>query len=569
MKRYLISILAILLFIGTTQAQLVKQQAQTQKKQTDLDWYNCSFEKDGVYGAEVNRAIEFLKDKKLRKRPIVAFIGGGIDVEHEDLKEVLWTNPKEKADGKDRDKNGLVDDVHGWNFLGGKDGRVMVNTLREGDREFLRLKEKYADYMFDGKQYFKIIDGKRTIVPAPEDMKEFAYYRYRVVMESLLAGAYGGIALGYIIKEYGDKFEKQMRAHFPEVKELTVKEFAICYDPKAPRDSLSEVVFTLIATGFSVMKTDKWEVVYNNFITKTVESATKRYEALLQKEGNDGRKEIVGDDVNNLKDNRYGNNILLTSDAVLTTMQAGIVAGKRGDGRGGDGIMDQAKVMSLRICGESGEPYLKDMALAIRYAVDHKADIVILPQQNTLYPPYQKTWISDAIAYAEAKGVLVIVPVWELSQDLSQITFYPNRHMQEGRELTNLMVVASADKNGNPAMAANYGAHEVDLFAPGMEIYSSYPGDTYKAGTGTGLSAATVAGVAALIKAYYPELTGTQIRQLLIDQVTSRKGVEVEKGCRVDGKNSQDLFVFEQLCVSAGIVNAYRAVVAAAELSKR
>ena len=140
--------------------------------------------------------------------------------------------------------------------------------------------------------------------------------------------------------------------------------------------------------------------------------------------------------------------------------------------------------------------------------------------------------------------------------------------MTGGKELTNLMVVASSDKNGNPAMNSNYGAKELDLFAPGINVLSTYTGDTYQMGTGVGLASASVAGVAALIKAYYPSLTGSQIRDILLESVTSRKGVEVEKGIEVDGKQTQDLFLFDDLCLSGGILNAYQAIVAADKLGK-
>ena len=158
MKRYSLLFL-MCLYVGILNAQLVNQDDQTAKKQSDLDWYNCSFDKDGVYGAEVNKAYEFLKGKKVKKRPVVALIGTGLDVEHEDLKQAIWFNKKEKANGKDDDKNGLVDDINGWNFLGGKDGQVMEKLMQEGDREFLRLKEKYGDYL-QGREgeYFKIIE---------------------------------------------------------------------------------------------------------------------------------------------------------------------------------------------------------------------------------------------------------------------------------------------------------------------------------------------------------------------------------------------------------------------------
>ncbi len=508
MRKYFL-LLVLGLYVCTVSAQLIKQDNQIPKKQSDLDWYNCSFDQDGVYGAEVNKAYDLLKGKKIKKRPVVALIGTGLDVEHEDLKQSIWFNPKEKANGKDDDKNGLVDDINGWNFLGGKDGQVMETLLKEGDREFFRLKDKYGDYVFDGKNYYRVADDKLMPVPAPENIDEFKYYRNQVMRESSVAGAYGGI------------------------------------------------------------KTEKWEDIYNLYATGgQVERGRAAYEKALKAINPGGRKDIVGDNYMDINDKKYGNNVLLTSDAALGTMQAGIIGAKRGNGLGGDGIIDRVEIMTLRVTGRSGEPYLKDMALAIRYAVDHKADVIVLPQQNTLYPEDQKKWITEALQYAEGKGILVIVPVWDLSRDLAKETFFPNRWMTGGKELTNLMVVASSNKEGNPSMRSNYGARELDLFAPGMDVFSTYTGDTYQTGTGVGLAAASVAGVAALIKAYYPALTGTQIRDILLESVTSRAGVEVEKGIEVNGKPTQDLFLFEDLCLSGGILNAYQAVMAADKLAK-
>ena len=565
MKKYFLLLMASAC-ISVADAQLIKQNEE-QKKQADLDWYNCSFDKDGVYGCEGNKAYDFLKDKKVKKRPIVALIGTGIDVEHEDIKQAIWVNPKEKADGKDNDKNGLVDDINGWNFLGGKDGQVMEATMREGDREFLRLKDKYADYIFDGKNYNKVIDGKLTKVADPENIEEYNYYRNQVLPESPMAGTYSGWQLTYVLKAYADKFDQMMKERFPG-KELTEADFSICYDPKAPRNSLSEVSFMMCAMGFGVYKTDKWETVYAGIKSGAqIEQAKAEYERKVGQFGADGRKDIIGDNYLDINDNKYGNNVLLTADAAIGTMEAGIIVAKRENGLGGNGIMDQAEIMTLRVAA-NGEPYLKDIALAIRYAVDHQADIIMLPVQNTLYPEDQKKWISEALEYAESKGVFCVTPAWEGAQDLAVETYYPNRWMTGKKELTNLMVVCSSDKNGNPSMNSNYGAKEVDLYAPGMEIYSTYTGDTYQSGTGLGLAAATTVGVAALIKAYYPHLTGTQIRNILLETVTSRKDAEVEKGIVVDGNPTQDLFLFGDLCLSGGIINAYQAVVAADKLAK-
>ena len=183
MKKYVL-LFGAMLFASTTFAQLISD-VQSQTKQSALDWYNCSFEQDSVYGAEVNKAYEFLKGKKAKKKPIVAVIGCGMDVEHEDLRENIWTNPREKDNGKDGDGDGLVGDINGWNFLGGKDGTVLEKTMNEGDREYLRIGEKYRDYITDGENYYKVVDGKKTKVEAPADMDEYRYYRDEVLPESM------------------------------------------------------------------------------------------------------------------------------------------------------------------------------------------------------------------------------------------------------------------------------------------------------------------------------------------------------------------------------------------------
>lgn len=568
MKQLIISIVCCLASI-TASAQLIKQTAETPKKQSELDWYNCSFDQDGVYGAEVNKAYEYLKanKKKAKKRPIVALIGAGMDVEHQDLKHAIWVNRKEKPNQKDDDKNGLVDDIHGWNFIGGKDGRVMESLTGEGEREFLRLKDKYADYIFDKKKFYKIVDGKRQEVPAPANMDEYNYYRFTVVPESKIGSAYGGLQFSYLLEDYIEKFDKDMKQRFPG-KELTISEFHSLYDPKAERDSLNDVVFYLTGYGFQVYNTDKWNVVYENLGKKSVETSLASYEKAMKQYGTDGRKEIVGDNPLDINDTHYGNNVLLTSDAAIGMMSAGVIAAKRDNDLGSNGIADNAQIMTLRIHPGQGEPYLKDMALAIRYALNHGADVIVLPEQNTLYPEMQKQWITDALKEAEKKGALVVAPVWELSRDMDKDEFFPNRKMSKDGELTNFMTVASSDANGNPVLNTNYGATSLDIYAPGTEIYSTYTGDTYQTGTGAGLAASTVAGVAALLKTYFPKLTGSQIRDILLKSVTSRKGVEVEKGIVINGDQTQDLFLFDDLCISGGIVNAYQAVLEAENVVK-
>lgn len=563
MKKYFI-ILIMSAFVAcwsAANAQLVKQKTKVEEqKQSDRDWYNCSFEKDGVYGARVNEAYEFLKGKKAKTRPIVALIGTGVDTEHEALKANIWKNKKEKADGKDNDKNGYVDDVNGWNFIGGKDGQVMPSVMREGEREFLRLKNKYGDVVSDGGVYYSFATGKKEIF-TPENPEEFNYYREHVYKESRLAQAIASKWMNHVSADYVRLFDKEVRAKFPNKEKFTVKEVIETCAPNKGDTSIRGMILYGIQIVASTRKTDDWESIYHVFVAESrFTDGQEKYDQVYKRYGNDGRQTIVGDNYLDINERVYGNNILLTADAAIGTMIAGVIAGQRGVEGRNNPIADQAEIMTLVVQAGEGEPYLKDMALAMRYAVDHGASVIVLPQQNTLYPEDQKQWMSEAIRYAEGKGVLVIVPVHELSRDLGEDTFFPNRWMDGGKEFTNLMTVGMSDKNGMPSANSNFGAKELDIFAPGMKVLSTCTGDTYQYGNGVPMAAATVAGVAALIKTYYPKLTGSQIRDIMLKSVTARQGVELEKNVQREGKKYVDLFLFEQLCLSGGIVNALEAV---------
>lgn len=573
MKKYfMILMMSVFVTIGSAaKAQLVKQKAKVEEqKQSDRDWYNCSFDKDGVYGAGVNEAYEFLKGKKAKARPIVALIGTGIDTEHEALKTNIWKNPKEKADGKDNDKNGYVDDVNGWNFIGGKDGQVMPFVNREGEREFLRLKDKYGDIIKDGNKFYTIVDGERKECAAPENMEEFRYYNSVVREESRLLQAYGSINSGYNSQYYMRVFDREVRAAFPDKTEFTIEDVVKACSPKTDQDSTSrEMLMVVLQMRAHMVKNNAWEPNRDAFLKESyITDMKKKYDRAVERYGNDGRQAIVGDNYLNINDREYGNNVLLTADAAIGTMIAGVIAGQRGVEGRNNPIADQAEIMTLVVEAGAGEPYLKDMALAIRYAVDHGAAVVVLPQQNSFYPEMQKKWMSEAIRYAEQKGALVIVPVHDMARDMSEDTFFPNRWMDGGKEFTNLMTVGMSDREGMPSENSNFGAKDLDIYAPGMKVLSTCTGDTYQYGNGVPMASATVAGVAALIKTYYPKLTGSQIRDILLQTVTSRKGVELEKNVTRAGKKAVDLYLFEQLCLSGGIVNALEAVKIADRLSK-
>ena len=541
------------------------------------NWQNGSFEEEGVYGAEVDRALEFLGGKKAKHRSIVAIIGEGIDTEHKAFKNYLWKNPKEKPDGKDNDGNGLVDDIHGWNFIGSKDGSVMENLMKEGDREWLRMKDKYGDLIFDGKNYYKYENGQRVQVAAPEDMEEYAYYRNLIInYETSLGSAYAGLIFSYEIQRYAKIFFDRMREKFPDQEKYSLNDFKEVNPVESfsnEKDSLEMLVYSVMMMGMNFNESkykqsgkeleDLSSLIEYYEGDGIVKAAEESWNGYLKSNGNDERATYIGDDPYDINDRGYGNNVHLLSNSAGGTVAAGIIAGKRDRKGRNNPICENAEIMTLNVLNNGGEPYMKDMALAIRYAVEHGADIILCGLQQTVYPPKQRIWVEEALKLAEEKGVLVIFTVGEYAADLGDFTFYPNRFLTTP-ELTNFMVVAPSNEQGNPFIKSNFGDKEVDLFAPAKNIYSTYMGDSYRFNDGAFLSGAVVAGVAALIKAYYPELTGTQIRNLLNENVTSRAGVEVEKMfMSEDGKQKQDVYLFDELCLSKGIVNAYKAIQAA------
>lgn len=563
--------LLLLLLVSQTIGSAGYAQVQNKTKENLTDWFNLSPEKEGVYGSGVNRAYEFLGGKPLKKKPIVAIIGYGIDAEHEDLQTVQWTNMAEKPnDGIDNDKNGWIDDIHGWNFLGSANGDMIERTNKVGDREYFRLRALYEGIFFNGTDYLKFDDlqQKPSKVPAPVNLKEYEYFCNTLQTESELAK----IAYSY----HATKFNKYYLAHnlndavkkaYPDLSKVGQLGFTLAtasLDRKDVKiDSLEYKARYFFVMGYGLVngyahntKKDSLTYTYYRDFVLNSNKSKESYEQLLAK--NIDAREIIGDDNTNINEKNYGNNNLYSNGSIYGTMFSGIIAANRLNNKGIKGIMPQAKLMSLRAYPREGEPYFKDIALAIRYAVDHKADVILMGSSNTIYPPYEAKWINDALLYAEEKGVFVVSPVWDHSTDLSKKNFFPNQFVN-GKELNNFVQVAASDTLGMPLKSSNFGTKELNLFAPGVNISTTYRGTTYRQASGSAIAAASVAGVAALIKAYYPQLSGAQLKELILNNVTSRMDVEVEK---LVG-NKTDLYLFQQLCSSAGILNAYKAIIAA------
>lgn len=568
-KLIVLSVLVFLSAATQANAQLIKA---APKKVVD-GWQNKSFESDGVYGAEVDRAYELLEGKKAKKTAVVAIIGPGIDVANKDIADVLWKNRKEKSNGKDDDRNKLVDDIHGWNFLGGPNGEVLNAISREGDREFFRLKDKYVDmYKNDGRFYtIDEVENRLVEVTQPVDEAEYRYFKGEVLPESPIGRTYAGMRMVALVKTYMPEFDAKIRAVYPDKKTFTQRDFQQGVIDRNEQDTLRAIA--MVVANFAFMSAgDDWDATRDFIMSKHMALMRESYDKALQRLVR-GEREVVGDDPMNIGDAAYGNSNLMAGNAGQGTMQAGLIGAKRGVGNGVEGVTNNVRIMTLRTEADAeGEPYMKDVALAIRYAVDHGADVIQLGKTNTLYPQEQSQWVDEALIYARDKGVFVVVPAMDYSFNLDEEPFYPNRFIG-GQALDNMIMVAASDANGNPAMKASFSNKALDLFAPGVNVRSTFLGNTNRTESGSNLAASMVAGVAALIKSYYPRITPEQMRALLMENITSREGAEVEKefymydnGSR--GALAKDLFLFEDLSVAPGILNARKALEAAGKLSK-
>ncbi len=250
-------------------------------------------------------------------------------------------------------------------------------------------------------------------------------------------------------------------------------------------------------------------------------------------------------------------------DAKHGTHVAGIIGAVRGNGVGVDGIAPAVKFMMIRTVPD-GDERDKDVANAIRYAVDNGAKIISM-SFGKAYSPY-KAAVDDPVRYADAKGVLMVHAAGNDGADLAKGKNFPTPAYLGGGHPVNWLEVGASSWKGGDELAAsfsNYGQNEVDVFAPGVDILSTVPGNQYERDSGTSMAAPVVSGLAALIMDYYPNLSASDVRKIIVasvskyDQTVNRPGDDKDK-VRVP---------FGTLSVSGGIVNAYNALKMAEEMS--
>jgi cell wall-associated protease len=488
-------------------------------------WSHLDLVKDSIPGMSVDKAYaELLKGKKGVK-VIVGIVDSGVDIDHEDLKAVVWTNKKEIAgNGIDDDKNGYIDDIHGWNFLGdaGHETLEMTRIIKKGDDGSAAYKSALAAY---DEKYNKALQDKQQV-------------------DFLLAA---------------DKsIQKQLNKEVYTVEDLNG---IVTTDPDL---SKSKMIMTRILTNAGP-----------TFRTEIEEYGKYVYDQLnynLNKEF-DGRK-IVGDNPEDIKDTKYGNNTVYGPDkeeALHGTHVAGIIAQVRGNNLGGDGVADTVEIMAVRAVPD-GDEYDKDIALAIRYAVDNGAK-VINGSFGKSYSPH-KQWVFDAIKYAEKKDVLFVHAAGNDGNniDLAENTNFPNDSDDNKKEFASNVLTVGALNNGYGegviASFSNYGTFNVDVYAPGDEIYATIPNNKYKYLQGTSMAAPNAAGVAALVRSYYPKLSAKQVKQILMDSGTPLPAMVV-LGESTNPNQKSVPVVSAESSKSGKMVNAYNALLLAEKISKK
>lgn len=511
-----------------------KAQSQSNSKQS---WYQQDFSKTGMQGISLNETYKLLAGKK-SKTVIVAVIDSGIDTLQEDLKDILWVNPKEiPGNGKDDDGNGYVDDRFGWNFCGSPDGKNLDRNSHEAERVYHQHKKQ-----FEGKA--AIPDSLQYIFNQWQKAKKILLKNYEAAKEALETFT----TIQASLKQATSIIEKSTGMAAFTSKQL--KQLAAANAENTPVLSAiaywQQIFYNIRDTSFT--STQVFTEVENEI------NRNKKGISIYENEPEDTRSAYVKDDINNIHDKFYGNNNLSAGSGNHGTAVAGVIAAIRNNNKGIDGIADNVRIMAIRAM-PGGDEYDKDVALAIRYAVDNGAAIINMSLGKPVSPA--KKMVDDAIRYADKKGVLIVHASGNDALNGDEDSFYPSPFYMDGKKITNMLTVgASGSKHTGNLVApfSNYGKKSVDIFAPGMEIFSTNAGNNYGAASGTSLAAPVVSGVAALLKSYFPKLTPHQIIAIIL-----KSGTAIKEPVNIPGKNGRQVNLAE-LCASGKIINAAAAV---------
>lgn len=498
------------------------------------DWYN-----KGGAGMQTDKAY-----KKVKRMPsttvVVAVIDSGVDIEHEDLKGKIWTNSKEiPKNGIDDDNNGYVDDVHGWNFLGNASGENVNECTLEKTRIVRDWGKKYEDADVNTlnakeKAEYEVYQAAKADVNA--DLAKYNQYLAYFEMVPRIIEA--------VPSKVAEKLGKT---------DYTLKDLKKWKPANAEDEQLKNTALAIMTGQMSV---------------ESAAESKQRIQTMVDYNLNVNFNErtIIGDNPNDFSDTKYGNSDVEGPDAFHGTHVSGIITANRNNGLGGDGVANNVLIMSLRAV-PNGDEADKDIALAIRYAVDNGAQIINMSFGKS-YSPHQKE-VAEAFAYAASKGVLCLHAAGNDGSNLDIANNFPTNKYDFQSEPAPLFLTIGAstynkkDQKGSlPAGFSNYSATKVDVFAPGYQIYSTVPQSEYDFANGTSMACPAAAGAAAFLKSYFPKLSMYEIQNILLTSAKSYKGKEMIK------PGTDEKVDFATLSSTGGVINLKNAVKAAKSLYK-
>jgi len=493
--------------------------------ESPVNWQLMDLAVDGIAGTGAERAYrELLAGRQPGRTVVVAVIDGGIDTSHVDLRAVLWQNEKERGgNGVDDDGNGYADDLRGWNFIGGANGANVHHDTFELTRLYVACGTGAANGSANG-----------SASPVDCDKVREAYGEKRAEITGTLQ------QIGNIGRAM-DNAVRVLKTAIPG--EVTKASVQALTSTNAQVNQARQLFLQLDENGLTPAVLEEAREAYGN-------QAKFGLDTLFDP------RSTVGDAYANGEERRYGNSDIAGPDAKHGTHVAGIIAAVRGNGVGLDGVANGVRIMGVRAVPD-GDERDKDVANAIRYAVDNGAHIINMSFGKGWSP--NKPLVDAAVRYAEQKGVLLVHAAGNDAEDIDVTPNFPSAVLADGdRSRLWIEVGASSWKGGTELAASfsNYGRTRVDLFAPGADIFSTVPGGEYKRESGTSMAAPVVSGVAALLMAYFPELTAADVREILMASVTKLGDVTVQP----PGAPPTARVKFGELSVTGGIVNAYDAV---------
>ncbi len=493
------------------------------------NWFNLDVKNDNFNGLSTDRAYNELLKNKTSKKVVVAILDTGVDFKHEDLKDRIWINTAEIPDnGIDDDKNGYVDDERGWNFIGGKDGTSVSHDTYEVTRLYAKYKSKF--------------ENMDTLALSVADKKEYKIY-------------------------------KKLKADYEELKERDEGMLISILAMKDRYDDAKKIVLSYLGTDSCSLKQlqeinsdiDSLNIAVEfltrlkkqNFSPDIIQTGIEKVGNMLNFGLNmefDPRY-IVGDNYDKPDDRFYGNKDVAGPNPFHGTHVSGIIAANRNNNIGIQGIANDVELMIIRAVPD-GDERDKDVANAVIYATDKGARIINMSFGKG-YSPY-KAYVDEAFKYASDHGVLLVHASGNDSENNDKVSNYPSRYYLNGNKCKTWIEVGALSSNKGPYLVAgfsNYGKKNVDLFAPGMDIYSTIPGQRYRSANGTSMAAPMVTGVAALVWSYYPDLSATQLKHILLKSTVKFKKEKV----LLPG-DPEKTVKFRKLSKTGGVVNAYKAL---------